>query len=187
MNTSFYRCIAAAFAAVSLAASGDALAEVDLAKSSIAAISKQMNVPVEGVFKKFSARIDFDPAKPAAGNAQLTIDVGSYDLGDASYDSQVAGQAWFDAKTYPHATFVSSAIAAVGGDQYRVTGTLTIKGKSQTVVVPVTFMQRGTLQILDGTLPIKRSRFDIGTGEWKDTSIVADDVAIKFHIVTTKF
>jgi len=187
MNTSPYRCVAAAFLAVSLFASGDALAQVDLAKSSITAISKQMNVPVEGVFKKFSARISFDPAKPAAGSARLTIDVGSYDLGDASYDSQVAGKEWFDAKTYPNATFVSSAIEAVGGDQYRVVGMLTIKGKSETVAVPVTVVQHGTVQTLDGTLPIKRSQFDIGTGEWKDTSIVADDVAIKFHIVTTKF
>ncbi|MFP3247765.1 MAG: polyisoprenoid-binding protein, partial [Paraburkholderia sp.] len=32
----------------------------------------------------------------------------------------------------------------------------------------------------------KRSQFDIGTGEWKDTSVVADDVVIKFHIVATK-
>lgn len=187
MKTSFYRCMAAAFVAASSVASSHALAEVDLAKSSITAISKQMNVPVEGVFKKFSARIRFDPAKPAAGSAQLTVDVGSYDLGDASYDSQVAGKEWFDAQRYPTATFVSSAIAVVGGNQYKVTGKLTIKGKSATVVVPVTLTQQDNKQSLDGTLPIKRSQFDIGTGEWKDTSIVADDVAIKFHIVATKF
>ena len=183
MNTSPYRCVAAAFLAVSLFASGDALAQVDLAKSSITAISKQMNVPVEGVFKKFSARISFDPAKPAAGSARLTIDVGSYDLGDESYNDQVRGKEWFDAKTYPSATFVSSAIAPAGGNQYKVTGKLTIKGKSQTVVVPVTVTQQGATQTFDGSLPIKRSQFDIGTGEWKDTSVVADDVVIKFHIV----
>ena len=187
MKMSFYRCIAAAFAAVSLVASSDALAEVDLAKSSITAISKQMNVPVEGVFKKFSARISFDPAKPDAGTAQLTVDVGSYDLGDASYNSQVAGKEWFDAKTYPNATFVSSSIAAVGGNRYRVTGTLTIKGKSETVAVPVTLTQRENMQTLDGMLSIKRSQFGIGTGEWKDTAIVADDVALKFHIVAARF
>lgn len=187
MKTSFYGCIAGALVAASLVASNHALAEVDLAKSSITAISKQMNVPVEGTFKKFSARISFDPVKPAAGSAQLTVDVGSYDLGDASYNGQVIGKTWFDAETYPTATFVSSAIAAVGGNRYNVTGKITIKGKSETVVVPVTLTQRDNMQSLDGTLPIKRLQFDIGTGEWKDTSIVADDVAIKFHIVATKF
>ena len=187
MKTSFYRRAAAACAAASFVISSHAFAEVNLAQSSITAISKQMNVPVEGVFKKFSASIRFDPLKPASGSAQLTVDVGSYDLGDESYDSQVAGKEWFDARTYPTATFVSSAIATDGGNRYKVTGTLTIKGKSETVVVPVILTQHDGMQSLDGTLSIKRSQFAIGTGEWRDTSIVADDVAIKFHIVASKF
>jgi polyisoprenoid-binding protein YceI len=31
-------------------------------------------------------------------------------------------------------------------------------------------------------LPIKRLAFGIGEGEWKDTSIVADEVVIKFRV-----
>ncbi|TKC91053.1 YceI family protein [Trinickia terrae] len=186
MKASFSRYMLAAFAAASFVASGSALAQVDMAKSTVTAVSKQMNVPVEGTFKKFSAQVSFDPAKPAAGSAQITVDVGSYDLGDPSYNEQVAGKEWFDAKTYPTATFVSSAIAPSGGNQFKVTGKLTIKGKSQTITVPVTVAQQGATQTFDGTLPIKRLQFDIGTGEWKDTSTVADDVSIKFHLVVAK-
>jgi polyisoprenoid-binding protein YceI len=183
MKASFYRYMLAAFAAATLAASGAALAQVDSAKSSIVATSKQMNVPVDGKFTKFTAQLSFDPSKPTAGSAQFSVDVGSYDLGDKEYNDQVAGKDWFDAKTYPTATFVSSAIAPAGGNKYNVTGKLTIKGKSQTVVVPVTVTQQGAAQVFDGAVPIKRSAFDVGTGEWKDTSVVADDVVIKFHIV----
>ena len=183
MKASFYRYMLAAFAAATMAAAGVAHAQVDAAKSSIVATSKQMNVPVDGKFTKFSAQISFDPAKPTAGSAQFTIDVASYDLGDKEYNAQVAGKDWFDAKTYPSATFVSSSIAPAGGNKYNVTGKLTIKGKSQSVVVPVTVTQQGGTQVFDGALPIKRSAFDVGTGEWKDTSVVADDVTIKFHIV----
>ncbi|NYH18365.1 YceI family protein [Paraburkholderia bryophila] len=186
MKVSFYRYMLAAFAAASLTAAGSALAQVDVAKSTVTATSKQMNVPVEGKFGKFTAQVKFDPAKLAEGSAQFTIDVGSYDLGDESYNDQVRGKDWFDAKTYPSATFVSSAIAPAGGNQFKVTGKLTIKGKSQTVVVPVTVTQQGGQQVFDGLLPIKRSQFDIGTGEWKDTSVVADDVVIKFHIVAAR-
>jgi polyisoprenoid-binding protein YceI len=32
-------------------------------------------------------------------------------------------------------------------------------------------------------VPIKRLAFGIGDGEWKDTSVVADEVIIKFRIV----
>ncbi|WP_206999173.1 YceI family protein [Trinickia mobilis] len=186
MKASFSRYMLAAFAATSLAAASAAFAQVDLAKSTITATSKQMNVPVEGTFKKFSAQVSFDPAQPAAGSAQITIDTSSYDLGDPDYNKQVAGTDWFDAKAFPTATFVSSAIAPAGGNQFKVTGKLTIKGKSQSVTVPVTVAQQGATQTFDGTLPIKRLQFDIGMGEWKDTSTVADDVLIKFHLVTAK-
>jgi polyisoprenoid-binding protein YceI len=97
----------------------------------------------------------------------------------------VRGKDWFDAAQFPNATFVSSAIAPAGGDQFKVSGKLTIKGKSENVTVPVTVTQQGTTQTFDGTLPIKRSAFEIGSGEWKDTSVVADEVLIKFHIVDT--
>jgi len=186
MKVSFSRSMLAAFAAVSLAASSAALADVDLSKSKVSAISKQMNVPTEGVFKKFSAQVKFDPAKAAQGSAQVTIDIASYDLGDKMYNDQVAGKDWFDAKTYPQATFVSTAIAPAGGNKYSVTGKLTVKGKTETLTVPVTVTQSGATQAFDGVLPIKRSAFNVGTGEWKDTSIVADEVQIKFHIVAAK-
>lgn len=186
MKTSLRQWIVAATALSSLFF-GVAHAQVDTAKSKVTATSKQMNVPVEGTFKKFTAQLDFDPAKPAAGSAKLSIDTASYDLGDESYNEQVRDKEWFNAAQYPSATFVSSAIApAGGGNQFKVSGTLTIKGKSQSVTVPVTVAQQGTTQIFDGSLPIKRSQFDIGTGEWKDTSVVADEVLIKFHIVSAK-
>lgn len=165
---------------------GVAHAQVDTARSKVTATSKQMNVPVEGTFRKFTAQVDFDPAKPASGSAKLSIDTASYDLGDESYNDQVRGKEWFNAAQYPNATFVSSAIAPAGGNKLKVSGTLTIKGKSETVTVPVTVAQQGATQTFDGSLPIKRSQFDIGTGEWKDTSVVADEVTIRFHIVAAK-
>jgi polyisoprenoid-binding protein YceI len=45
---------------------------------------------------------------------------------------------------------------------------------------------QGATQTFDGSLPIKRTQFDVGSGEWKDTSVVADEVVIKFHLVATK-
>jgi polyisoprenoid-binding protein YceI len=161
----------------------DAHAQIDAAHSTITATSKQMNVPVEGKFTKFSAQLAFDPAKPAAGSAQVDVDMTSYDLGDETYNDEVRGKDWFDAKTFPGATFVSSAIAPAGADRFNVTGKLTIKGKSQTVVVPVTVTTQGAAHVFDGALTIRRSQYDVGLGEWKDTSVVADDVVIKFHFV----
>jgi len=162
---------------------GSAWTQLDAGKSTLVAISRQMSVPVAGNFTKFDANIDFDPAKPAGGSARLTVDTASYDLGNSTYNDSVRGPAWFDAKAYPQATFVSTAIAPTGPNQYSVSGNLTIKGHTESVAVPVVLTQQGAMQTFDGTLPIHRLLFGIGTGDWKDTSTVADEVLIKFHIV----
>ncbi|WP_374710251.1 YceI family protein [Paraburkholderia terricola] len=182
----FLRPAVAVIAGLSLFSASLAHADVDTSKSSVIATTKQMNVPVDGKFRKFSAQLNFDPAKPTAGSANVSIDTGSYDLGADDYNKQAQGKEWFDSAAYPAATFVSSAIAPAGGNQYKITGKLTIKGKSQTVVVPVTIASQGATQTFDGALPIRRTQFDVGTGEWKDTSVVADEVVIKFHIVASK-
>lgn len=61
-----------------------------------------------------------------------------------------------------------------------------IKGRTQDVVAPVTARTEGNAQVFEGQLPIKRLAFNVGEGEWKDTSIVADEVLTKFRIVTVR-
>jgi len=152
---------------------------VDAAKSSITAVSRQMNVPVEGKFRKFSAQVNFDPARLVEARAQVEIDIASFDLGADEFNRETVKKEWFDATRFPKATFVTSAIRATAPGRYDAAGKLTIKGVTADVVAPVTFKT-------EGTLPIQRLKFNIGEGEWKDTSTVADEVQIKFRIVTAK-
>ena len=144
---------------------------------------KQMNVPVEGRFSRFTSRLNFDPAKLAAAKASLEIDLASIDAGSAEANDEVLGKAWFNAKTYPKATFDSTAVRAVGGNRYEVVGKLTIKGRTQEVTAPVTLSTQGKSAVFDGTLPIRRADFAIGEGSWSDFGIVANDVQIRFHLV----
>ncbi|WP_250475187.1 YceI family protein [Caballeronia sp. GAFFF1] len=160
-----------------------AQAALDVEKSTLSATFKQMNVPVNGQFRKLTANVHFDPANLATSKARFDVDVASFDLGSAEYDSQVAGKDWFDAKDFPRASFVSTAIQQGANGSYAVTGTLTIRGRSATVVVPMQYRKDGAAQVFDGVLPIKRLQYGIGQGEWADTSLVADDVQLKFHIV----
>jgi polyisoprenoid-binding protein YceI len=164
---------------------GVAHAQVDPGKSTVSAISKQMNVPVEGSFRKFSAEIHFDPASLATSSARVDVDTGSYDLGQEDYNAQVRGKDWFDSAAFPKASFVSSAIRPVSGENYSLAGKLTIKGKTIDVTVPVRVHSDGTTRTFDGTVPISRLQFGIGQNEWKDTSVVADPIQIEFHIVAT--
>ncbi len=175
--------VAAALATAGLAANL-AWAQIDTAKSTVTATARQIGVPMEGKFKKFDATVDFDPAKLATSSAKVEIDVSSFEIGDAETTKEVKGKDWFDAAKYPKAVFQSTAIKAGAAGKYDVAGKLTIKGKTLDVVVPATYKQDAAGQVFDGVLPIKRTVFNIGDGGWKDTSVVADDVQIKFHIVT---
>jgi polyisoprenoid-binding protein YceI len=158
----------------------------DTAKSSIVAVFKQMNVPVEGKFKKFNARIEFDAAKPDASKANVDIDITSFDLGDPSFNSEVMKKDWFNAVQFPQATFTSTAMKAIANDKFDVVGKLNIKGKIADVYFPMSMKKEGSNLVFEGSLPIKRLTFNIGEGEWKDTSVVADEVTIKFRVVTTQ-
>jgi polyisoprenoid-binding protein YceI len=163
-----------------------ALAQVDMAKSSVTATAKQLGVPIEGAFKKLSATVIFNPAVLAQSSAKVEIDVGSYDMGAPEYNKELTGKEWFNAAQFPKATFVSSSISAAGADKYTVLGKLSLKGKVADVALPITVKSSKGFRTFDGVLPIKRTAFNIGEGEWKDTSVVADEVLIRFHIVAAE-
>ena len=152
-------------------------------KSRITCVSRQMNVPVEASFRKFSAQIAFDPAAPASGKARIEIDLDSFDIDNAEVNEEARGKQWFDARGFPKATFVSAAIKPLGGGRFEVRGPLTIKGRTHEVVAPFTYKDEGGAAVFDGVFPVKRLQYNIGEGVWKDTDTVADEVQIKFHIV----
>lgn len=180
-----YRSVAVAALALAVPALAAAL-KADVAKSSVSAVFKQMNVPVEAKFKRFSAQIDYNPAKPETGKANVEIDIPSFDLGDADFNKEVQKKEWFNGAQFPKASFVSSAIKPAANGKLDVTGKLSIKGKTADVSFPLTVRQEGGNQVFEGTLPIKRLGFNIGEGEWKDTSMVADEVLIKFRVLATQ-
>jgi polyisoprenoid-binding protein YceI len=160
--------------------------KTDVAHSSVSATFKQMNVPVESPFKKFTAAIDYDAAHPEKATARVDIDTASFDIGSPDYNKEIAKKEWFNSAQFPKATFVSTAIKPAGAGKLSVTGNLTIKGKTAPVTFPLAVKAEGGKQVFEGQLPIKRLTYNIGEGEWKDTSMVADDVVIKFRVAAAQ-
>lgn len=172
-----------------LALADPAAAQAPAAKllpgSEIGFVSKQMGVPVSGKFTRFDAQIAFDPKKPETGKVGFTIDIGSATIGDPETDRELPKAPWFNAAKFPQASFQSSSIKALGGGKFEVAGKLAIKGNSQDVVVPVALTQSGGNSTATGAFVIKRLAFKIGEGEWTDTSMVTDEVQVKFKLALT--
>ncbi|RLJ39465.1 YceI family protein [Acidovorax sp. 106] len=159
--------------------------KLDTARSEVQFTARQMGVPLDGQFKKFDAQVAFDPAKLATSKITFTVDTGSATLGSKETDAELPKAVWFNVPKFPQATFESSSIKALGGGKFEVAGKLTIKGNAVNVVAPVTLTQNGAVTTATGTLPIKRLAFKIGENEWADTSMVADDVQVKFKLALT--
>ncbi len=171
-----------ALAALLPAAQAVEYSQVQPAKSAVNFTYKQMGVAVDGKFRRFSSQISFDPAKPAAARATFDVELASVDTGAPEGDDEVAGKSWFNTKAFPTAKFVSSSVKALGGNRYEVAGQLSIKGKTQDVLVPATFTAQGNSGVFDGSFTIRRGDFSIGEGSWVKFDIVANDVQIKFRI-----
>jgi polyisoprenoid-binding protein YceI len=154
-------------------------------QSTIGFITKQMGSAVDGKFGKFDAQIQFDPKKPEASKISFTIDINSAVIADAETTKEVKKADWFNTAKFPTATFAATSVKGLGAGKFEVAGNLTIKGVTKSVVVPVTATQKGTATTVDGVVAIKRLDFKLGDGEWKDTSIVADEVQIKFKLALT--
>ena len=180
-----YGSIALLLAGLTLAGSAQAMEfnAIQADKSAMNFAYKQMGVPMDGHFKKFGGQISFDPAKPQAAKASLDIDLSSIDTGSTDADGEVLGKAWFNAKAYPQARFVSGAVKALGGNRFEVAGKLSIKGRTRDTVAPVTFRQDGANGVFEGTFVIKRADYAIGEGEWADFGTVANEIQIRFRIV----
>ena len=155
------------------------------AQSEIVFVSKQMGVPVEGRFQKFSAKIVFNPSKPDQANIAFTVDMASATLGVKETDAELPKAEWFNTAKFAQASFQSTSVKALGAGKFEVAGKLNIKGATQNVLVPVTLTQAGTNTTATGAFAIKRLAFKIGDNEWSDTSMVADDVQVKFKFALT--
>lgn len=152
-------------------------------KSAVTFAYKQMNVPIDGRFNRFSGRISFDPAKPTAAQAEIAIELASIDTGFPEGNDEVAGKLWFNTKQFPVARFVSTSIRPLGNDRFEVSGNMSIKGRTHVATTPATFRQTGQQGVFEGSFVLKRGDYGIGEGMWADYGTVANEVQIRFRLV----
>jgi polyisoprenoid-binding protein YceI len=174
-----------AVAALAMPALAQSPAKLVPAQSEVAFVTKQMGVPVDGRFKKFDAQISLDPKKPETGSVAFSVDTGSASLGVPESDAEMPKAIWFNIAKFPQATFKSTAIKGLGNGKFEVAGKLDIKGTARDIVVPVQITQSNGQSTATGSFVIKRLDFKIGEAEWTDTTVVANDVTVKFKLALT--
>lgn len=173
----------AALLSASIAAQAIEFNQLLADKSAVSFVYRQMNVPIDGSFKRFKGELSFDPAKPEAAKAAIEIDLASVDTGFPEGDAEIAGKLWFDTRNHPIARFASTSVRALGGNRYEVAGRMSIKGRTHEAKTPATFREAGGNGVFEGSFILKRADYGIGEGMWADFGTVANEVQIKFRMV----
>ena len=150
-------------------------------KSKMGFSFKQMGVAMDGHFAKFSAALNFDPAKPEQAKASIEVDLTSIDTGSGEADQEVVGKAWFNTAAFPKAVFVAKQVKQIAPNQYEVLGSLSIKGRSRDVKTMFKLSPQGKSSFLSGSFTLQRADFAIGEGMWSKFDVVANDIQVNFQ------
>lgn len=141
----------------------------------------QADARFSGSFKRFHVTLDFDPAAPAQGRLDVSVEAGSIDTQDGERDEILRGADFFDVAKHPRAEYHATRFQRAG-EGWRADGELTIRGVKKPVPVSFTLAQAGGATVMKGSAGLKRLDFGLGRGEWASTEWVGDAVDVRFEL-----
>ena len=155
------------------------------------AVRHMMVTTVRGDMGKISGAVTFDPAKPAAGSIEATVDVTAINTREAGRDKHLKSADFFDVEKFPTITFKSKKIDPAAGGGFKVTGDLTMKGVTKEVVLdveplrPVIKDQRGASRTgTTATTKLNRQDYGVNWSRALDGGgvVVSDEVSVTIDI-----
>jgi len=167
--------------------------QIDASHSQIGFSVRHMMVStVRGRFSTVSGTLNIDEANPANSWVEAEADTASISTNDANRDGHLRSADFFDAEKFPKVTFKSTSVAK-DGDNYKVTGDLTMHGVTKPVTFTVEYsgvikdpygLQRAGF---DAQAKINRKDFGLGWGGVLETggAIVSDEVKIILEFEAT--
>lgn len=108
---------------------------IDSSHTTVAFAVKHMGLfTTRGQFKKITGSIETNE-QGAPSKIGVAIDATSIETGEAQRDAHLRSPDFLDVEQYPELRFVSTQIEALGGNQYRIHGGLTIRNVTKPVVL----------------------------------------------------
>lgn len=149
---------------------------------------------VHGRFNDFQGTIVFDEQDPAKISVEATAVTGSISTDNEKRDGHLKTADFFDAEKYPTLSFKSTKVTAAGKNKYKVTGDLTLRGVTKSVVFDVDFLGAGSVGVggqswgnkagFAATTTINRKDFGINWNKTLDNGglMLADEVTLVLNI-----
>jgi polyisoprenoid-binding protein YceI len=164
--------------------------KIDPKASSIGFAARQMNVPINGLFEVYAGTIRFDPANLEGSKIAMEIRPASASTKQKDVDEQLKLPDWFDAAKHPVARYEAEKFIAKGGDRYEALGQLSLRGVTKELPLPFTLKIAetgdGFRAEAKGETELKRLDFGVGSGQWKATDVVANEVKVTVSITALR-
>lgn len=168
---------------------------IDPSHSSIGfTVRHAMVTNVRGSFSKHEGTLSLDGSKPENSTASIDVEIESIDTGAPDRDGHLRSADFFDAETFPKMTFRSTSAEQAGGDEYRITGDLTIKDVTKPLTIDLEFNGKATDPYgnervgFEGSATISRSDWGLTWNAALESGgvIVGDKVKLVFDISAIK-
>lgn len=117
---------------------------IDKSHSEVAFQVRHLLSRVRGRFSDFDGTIVFDEAQPEQSSVAFTVQTASIDTNEPTRDAHLKSEDFFAVERVPTITFTSSKVTPRGGQAYDVTGDLSIRDVTKTIVLPVEYLGKAT-------------------------------------------
>ena len=185
-------------ATASLAASAPVTWKVDPAHTEVGFEVRHFFSKVHGVFHDVEGAIVFDEANPSAIQVDASVKATSVDTGNNKRDEDLRSANFFEVEKNPVLSFKSTKVAKAGKNKYKVTGDLTMRGVTKSVVFDAEFLGSSAVSVggqswgskagFSATTVVNRKDFGINWNQTLDNGglMVDDMVTIVLNIEANK-
>ncbi|WP_314219015.1 YceI family protein [Streptomyces zaehneri] len=168
---------------------------IDPAHSTFGFVARHAMVTnVKGKFNDFTGSLHLDGTDPSKSTATIDVTMDSIDTGSADRDGHLKSADFFKTDEFPTMTFRSTSAEALGGDDYRITGDLTILGVTKQLSIDLEFNGAakdpfGNERVgFEGKAEILRSAWGLTWNAALETGgvLVSDKIKLNFDISAIK-
>jgi len=148
--------------------------------------AKQMGADIDGRLEKFTADIFFSPYMLPQSRVSVSVPIDGLNSDYDKRDDTLKGPDWFDAAKYPLATYNCTGFTLVSGNaedgDYLCKGTLTLRDVTKPFDLPFHLKLDNDTAYMSANPVLNRLDFDLGRGDWADSSIIAGEVTLDISV-----
>jgi len=138
---------------------------------------------VKGRFNTIEGFVELDVDQKENNKAIFYVEVNDIEMNYIKYKDLLLSNVFFDIQQFPKAVVDTKKFSYVNESEIELNVELTIKGKSEIVplLIKVKRLAEELVQI-QSELTFSRTAFEIGIGNWKNTSILRDKVKLTINL-----